>query len=245
MQEREILEVEQGTSSSENIDGVYTLSITGEDLEAAIEQVEENKTNIKTLQENFSEQGYVTKEFATVNSAITGINSSLTQVNTRLADVEEEVAKENEFADRVGDLETRLNDLNETSTTLESFYVNTVTGIADVEEQLDRLNNIQLISVQDDLTIENAFTYLGGKIDALEEDVYGLINPITNEREDGIKDKLTSVRDTVYGLSTGNGSDGLVAKVSNIEGRLNEFNKTKNTLETEFENLRIDVDEKP
>ena len=81
MQEREILEVEQGTSSSENIDGVYTLSITGEDLDAAVVQVEENKTNIEALQASVSTLNSDVNE---VKTSITGINSSITTINGQI-----------------------------------------------------------------------------------------------------------------------------------------------------------------
>ena len=108
MDEKEILE----TTGSDNLDGVYTLKVSGAALDAAIEEVSTLRDEVDVLNENFSKEGYVTKEFATVNSAITGINGSiagindsLTKISTRLTAVEEAVAEENEFEDRVGSLE--------------------------------------------------------------------------------------------------------------------------------------------
>jgi chromosome segregation ATPase len=245
MQEREILEVEQGTSSSENIDGVYTLSITGEDLEAAIEQVEENKTNIETLQ---TSTGTINSDVNGVKASISGINTtidtmtnqinslnsivgnegSLTKavttlqgqvgdVSTRLSVVEGFVSEENEFEDRVSSLETRLNKFNSGTSTIEAYISSESESLATVKSEVERLDSLKVDEEDAPITLEQFYA--------------------------GTTNTLTAITGVLNG--TEEEPKGLVTNVSEIKNRLNYFNNTADTLEKEFEELRLDVDEKP
>ena len=313
MQEREILEVEQGTSSSENIDGVYTLSITGEDLDAAVVQVEENKTNIEALQASVSTLNSDVNE---VKTSITGINSSITTINgqintlnstvgnegsltkvvttlqgavgdigTRLADVEESVAEENEFEGRVDTLEERLNKFNSSTQNIETYINGELETLATVKGEVERLDGRLDVIDQaetgrldkinetleklgqniDELPTEE---YVDGEIKRVEDKVNALDNTVNGEGQNiysGLNYKTSRMYADYYGPD---GNAGFQAKTINqlssinddvygpinpetnerengIKQRLNEFNDTKNTLETEFEKIRLTIDEKP
>lgn len=220
MQEREILEVEQGTSSSENIDGVYTLSITGEDLEAAVEQVEENKTIIQALQTSI---GTINADIDGVETSISGINNTIDTMTDQMNDLNSIVGNEGSLTKTVTNLQSRIGTIDGRLAIVEASVSEENEFEGRVSDLETRLNGVQLTSIQNSISMENAFMHLEDKILPLE----GVIYDSKNE-EGGTNNGLIS---RVVDLEGNFKSDGYVTKgFSTLTSSIESLQQTTNDI---------------